>query len=287
MLFAFVLLVLAICATWAESLSIGTRQVKPWLLLFSAAVLTGWLTGLLQWQAVVLLILLVYCAWRAGQEKAGRTQRWGFGIVTALLTLGLAAHRFAGFNNPILIADAVLTPDAAAFTQYANFDKGAAGAILLACLCRHSRSREEWRQSINTTLAIGIVTVVVVIGVAWMLGHVRPAPKLPAYTPVFLLVNLFFTCVAEEAFFRGFIQERLARALAGQRGGAYLAVAVSALLFGLAHAGGGAVMVVLATLAGLGYAFAYAKAGTIEAPIMVHFALNAVHFIGFTYPYLR
>ena len=38
--------------------------------------------------------------------------------------------------------------------------------------------------------------------------------------------------------------------------------------------------------AGLGYALAYQSTQRIEAPVLVHFALNAVHFIAFTYPYL-
>lgn len=284
---ALVLLALAICAAWANPIPVGPWRVAPWLLLFIAAVVAGMLTGMLEWPALVALGALIYCAYRAGDQNTSKAQQWVFGMATALLTLALALHKLPGFHNPILLADAVLTPDAAPFTQYANFDKGAAGAILLAFLCRQARSREAWRKTVGVILSIGLATIVVVIGAALMLGHIRFVPKLIAYAPVFLLVNLFFTCVAEEAFFRGFIQERLASATTGLRGGGYLAVAASALLFGLAHMGGGAVMVVLATLAGLGYALAYAKAGTIEAPILVHFSLNAVHFIGFSYPYLR
>lgn len=283
---AFVLLALAICATWINPVSTGRGRVAPWLLLI-AAIAVGALTGLLEWPAVVALFALKYSAYRAWHRDASRAQQWAFGIATALLTLALALHKLPGFNNPLLLANTVLTPDAAPFTQYANFDKGAAGAILLACLCRRAGSREAWRKTWRVSLSIGLVTIVMVIGAALMLGHIRFAPKLIAYAPVFLLVNFFFTCVAEEAFFRGFVQERLMRAMAGKPHGAYLAMAISALLFGLAHAGGGAVMAILATLAGLGYAAAYTKAGTIEAPVMVHFALNAVHFIGFSYPYLR
>ncbi|TCS35128.1 hypothetical protein EDC30_11141 [Paucimonas lemoignei] len=284
---AFVLLALAVCATWARPMAVGRWRLAPWLLLFIAAIVAGMLTGVLEWPGLIALAALAYCAYRTGRNDASRAQQWVFGIATALLTLALALHRLPGFHNPVLLANAILAPDAAPFTQYANFDKGAAGAILLACLCRQAGSAKAWRKSSSLALVIVLATIAIVLVTALMLGHVRFAPKLIAYAPVFLLVNLFFTCVAEEAFFRGFMQERMARALACRRGGAYLAIAVSALLFGLAHAGGGAVMVMLATLAGLGYAIAYAKAGTIEAPILVHFALNAVHFIGFSYPYLR
>jgi membrane protease YdiL (CAAX protease family) len=68
-----------------------------------------------------------------------------------------------------------------------------------------------------------------------------------------------FTCVTEEAFFRGFLLAQLARGWSGSRYG-------------------------LAAVAGFGYAMAYLRTGRIEAAILTHFALNALHFLAFTYP---
>jgi membrane protease YdiL (CAAX protease family) len=73
--------------------------------------------------------------------------------------------------------------------------------------------------------------------------------------------------------------------LSGVRHGQWIAVVVSALLFGAAHLAGGALYAILACIAGLGYAYAYQRTQRIEAAIIVHIALNAVHFIAFTYPY--
>lgn len=51
--------------------------------------------------------------------------------------------------------------------------------------------------------------------------------------------NLFFTCVSEEALFRGIIQRHLERSLNRFRNGAWLALGAAAVCFGLAHFGGG------------------------------------------------
>jgi membrane protease YdiL (CAAX protease family) len=59
---------------------------------------------------------------------------------------------------------------------------------------------------------------------------------------------------------------------------------VAAVLFGLAHGGGGLALVAFAGLAGAGYGLALWRSGRIEAAILVHFAVNAVHFLLFTYP---
>ncbi len=92
--------------------------------------------------------------------------------------------------------------------------------------------------------------------------------------------------LAEEAFFRGFLQREVEHALDGRPHAAAIAVAASAILFGLAHAAGGWHYVLLATLAGTGYAMAYQRTGRVEAAILTHFAVNATHFLLFTYPTL-
>jgi membrane protease YdiL (CAAX protease family) len=68
------------------------------------------------------------------------------------------------------------------------------------------------------------------------------------------------------------------------RYGSGVAVAASAVLFGLAHFAGGASYIVLATAAGLGYAIVYQRTQSIEMSMLAHFALNTTHFLLFTYP---
>jgi membrane protease YdiL (CAAX protease family) len=101
---------------------------------------------------------------------------------------------------------------------------------------------------------------------------------------IWAVTNLFFTCLSEEAFFRGFVLAELARP--GGRAWLAIAVIVSAVLFGLAHFGGGITYVIAGVIAGLGYGLAYARTRRVEAAMVVHFAVNAVHFLFFTYPRL-
>jgi len=205
-------------------------------------------------------------------------------VPTAVLALALAMHKLPGFHNPLLMDGVVLSAGAAPFTQYANFDKGAVGLILLALLCRRVATLAELRDTLRRTAPVLLLTVAVTLGFALAAGVVGVDVKLPQQALLFIGVNLLFTVVAEEAFFRGFLQARLAAALARFQWGPWLAVAVSALLFGAAHLGGGLRYGILATIAGLGYAVAYQRTQRIEAAILVHIALNAVHFIAFTYP---
>ena len=93
------------------------------------------------------------------------------------------------------------------------------------------------------TALIAAVTLFAVFASALLIGYVKFDFKLVPYTGLFLATNLLSACVTEEAFFRGFLQERLtqffAQALLLPIPGAY---PLSALLFGVAHGHGGPVL---------------------------------------------
>ena len=285
MLMTFGLLGLSICAAWLEPIRFGKRFTLPlWLVPFFGALAAGLAEAYLTWPALIGLGAFGLVACMTSRRAASRLQRILFGSLTALLALALALHLLPGFQNPLLVANIRFSPDAAPFTQYANFDKAAVGLILLALLANRARSLAEWGEMLRRTFPVALITIAVVIGAAVVAGYTRLDPKLSWYAPLFLLTNLLFVCVAEEAFFRGFLQERLGKAFSGIPFGAAITVMCSALLFGVAHLGGGMIYAGIAMIAGMGYAYSYALAKRVEAPILVHFALNAVHFIGFTYP---
>ncbi|MES2069420.1 MAG: CPBP family intramembrane glutamic endopeptidase [Pseudomonadota bacterium] len=288
MLLTFLLLGLAVCATWLKPIPItGKIGIPPWSLFFALSLVSGIAANIVAGSGLLALVFFSGSAYLTARPRAPRSQRVVFGAITMLIALALAMHLLPGFNNPVLIAGVKFSADAASFKQYANFDKGAVGLVLLAFLCKRTASSAELGEAVPRALPVAGLTIVLVMAIAVPIGYLEPDFKLPAFTPVFLLVNLFFTCVAEEAFFRGFLQDRLARLLKKTRWGALIALTISALLFGLAHLGGGVRLALLATIAGVGYAYAYHATKKIEAPILVHFLFNAAHFVFFTYPYLQ
>lgn len=283
----FCLLGLAICAVWLRPYrTAGQTGIPLWLLPFTGAIVAGLAAGYLSGITLLWLALFGSAAYATACSE-GRLRLAVFGAVTILLALALALHLLPGFNRLPLVRDFQFSADAIPYTQYASFDKAAVGLILLALLSRRSGTVAEWGTMLRSTLPIAAITIVTAIAAAAAAGYVRLDFKLSWYTPIFLVTNLLFVCIAEEAFFRGFLQERLARALTHVRFGEPAAIACSAVLFGAAHLGGGALYAGIATLAGLGYAYSYSVTRRIEAPILVHFGLNSVHFIGFTYPRLQ
>lgn len=286
MLVSFALLGPSICAVWLPAIRVSSwRPVPPWVLLFAAAVIAGLSTGVLQWPGALSLVILAALAWST-KNTGNRWLRFLAILAVIVLALALALHVVPGFRNPVVIDAARFSVDSASFTQYANFDKGAVGLLLLALMAPHIRNLGDLRRIVKPLLLAALVTVIAVLGTAAAVGYVRWDPKWPPEAWTFLTINLLFTCVAEEAFFRGVIQEQLTKALEGHPRLIGLPVVVSTALFALAHAGGGLPLVALAALAGLGYSVVYAMTRRVEAAILVHFAVNAVHFVGFSYPYI-
>lgn len=276
---AYGLLACAVLALWLPAMPLAGRRVPPWTVGLALACIAGLSTGYLGWQAPLSLLAYAMLAWAA--RDSGRA---GLLVLTALLAFLFALHRAPGFHNGILADSVHISAGAPPFTLHANFDTAAAGIVLMGVFCRRIASGAEWRAMLRRVWPVVLATLVLVLGLGWVQGYVRPDPKWTPYSGAFLIVNLLFTCVTEEAFFRGFVLERLARAWSGWRHGKLASVVVSTLLFGLAHAAGGAALVLLATLAGLLYAAAYLRTGRIEGAILTHFTLNAVHFLAFTYP---
>lgn len=286
MLVSFALLGPSICAVWLPAIRVlSGKPVPPWVVLFAAAVIAGIATGVLQWSGAVSLLVLAALAWGARIAENKWLRLFAIGGVI-VLSLALAVHAVPGFRNPVVIDAVRFSADSAPFTQYANFDKGAVGLLLLALLAPHVSGQSDVRRIVAPALITTIVTSVAVFAAALSLGYVRWDPKWSSATLTFLAINLLFTCVSEEAFFRGLIQERMTRALQERPRFVAVPVIVSASLFGLAHWGGGMQLVLLAGLAGLGYSISYAVTRRVEAAILPHFAVNAAHFVLFSYPHI-
>lgn len=284
MLPSFLFLGAAILAAWVPRTPDGGYIARwSWQVLLAASLVAAFSAE----QVGALGAFMVLVLWAAALAYCSLAQgapRTLFAWVAALMAIALATHRFPGFV-PLVLADLQLTPSSAPMVLRAHLDKGMAGVVLLACFTSRSTSAAQFVRSVAIGLAVGLAVAIAVVAAVALAGAIRFDPKLPTITLQWMAVNLFLTCIFEEALFRGLLQDRLAKALSSHRGGAWIALGIASLLFGLVHAGGGPLLVVAAAAAGAGYGLAYQVTGRIEASVMAHFTLNTVHFLGFTYPY--
>lgn len=282
---------LLLCLSIAATL-LPVRAPWPWLSLLIMAVTAGLVHGQLTIAAMVPVAALAALAWMAIEARHRPRREAALMLLMLVIGFALALHLLPGFLNPTYLAT---TSDARPPSlKYLNFDKGVAGMLMLAVLASQQRRRSEGIASTSSPDVPGVrgipgfwlwVVLAATLALPWLLAVIsgigRPTLRWPDNAGLYLAANLFLTCVAEEAAFRGVIQGLLARRLGTDLRtlNGWLPVLLAAVLFGLAHAPGGTLYVALAMLAGLGYGLAYALSRRIEVAIGLHFALNALVFL--------
>jgi membrane protease YdiL (CAAX protease family) len=209
----------------------------------------------------------------------------GLALFIYALAMGLAL--LPGFNRIVLVQPQVLSEGAAPYGISVGFPKVVTGIIILGLINPLLvRSWRELGRVLARALPVFAITAIVGMAVVIGMGYSSFAPKWTVLFLLFAPVNLFFTCLSEEAFFRGFVQHELSRIGSRPALAAAIALAAGAILFGLAHFGGGTNYMIAAAIAGLGYGWAFMRTQRIEAAMAVHFGVNATHFLFFTYPRL-
>ena len=221
--------------------------------------------------------------------------------IICMICFALATHQLPGFARPLLF-DQVLGQSDTPYLLYLNIDKAFAAWLLLAMMgawqpvstyadgCAQ-RAKNLNRRQVFFLIAI---TVGIIVASGFLLGV--PFDKKPLerdfviFLMTFIAINGLITCVAEELFFRGVIQNGAKTIWAKSRlkhWASPLAIASSAILFAAAHCHPSPHLwkvMALVTIAGLGYGYIYDRCNHIAPAIITHLLVNAIHVLAFQYP---
>ena len=210
--------------------------------------------------------------------------RWLGGIVVVALSTSLTMHVVPGFNKWQMTNELALSSTSLPFSLYLNFDKPFIGLIILGFGFPIAKGLKDWKEILVKTAPIFCIGMTFLLTANFIAGYAVWDPKMSNLFPLWCIRNLFFTCVSEEAFFRGFLQKNLSAALSRYKWGGAFSIISIALLFEVAHIEGGPVYVVLSTITGIIYGYAYHKTQRIESSIICHFGVNTFHFLFLAYP---
>jgi membrane protease YdiL (CAAX protease family) len=276
----FILMAFSVCAVWLKEIKISTWSIPLWIVFLSAAMVSGVINHYVEWIGILWIVIFGLLSYSTNYTAQCRWTNYRLVHVLHFILMG----KLPGFHNPDIVTNMQFSAEGVPFTHRLNLDGISVGIILLAVFCNPVRTWNEWALILRKSAPIIAMTLIVMFGVGLWMNYVAVDVKFIPYTLVFLIANFLFTCVMEESFFRGFLQENFSKVLAKWKYAAAFSIGFAALLFGLAHYQGGLLYVALATLAGLFYGYAKYRVKHIEAAILTHFSVNAVHFIGFTYP---
>ena len=277
---AFASLILAFISLWIHR--------KPWLWgsFLAVAFIFAFLGKLIDLKIFVALGLL------GGSHLALTAKLKGVGrlvviAIAFIISIALLGHFFPGFHNWKLGENLQISKDAYPYSLYLNFDKPFIGFFPLA-ISIPLLSRMHLRSVILKTIALTALGVMILMVLALYLHLIEIDLKLPHISAIWLIANLFFVTIPEEAFFRGFLQREISEYLNAKWSGTFSVIVVS-LLFALLHFTfvRDLSYLSLTFIASLIYGGVYQATRSIESSIFCHYLFNVVHFFCFTYPALR
>ncbi|WP_341750757.1 CPBP family intramembrane glutamic endopeptidase [Candidatus Tisiphia endosymbiont of Sialis lutaria] len=255
-------------------------KFKPWQLFLFISLVLSFVSNIASLFAILAIVLFFYLVF--SYHKSSTKLKYVLWSLVLVLGLTLQLHLIPGFDNLLVLDKIQFTPDALPFTLYLNLDKTIVGLIIIGLTLDLASTCSELKillLQVSYRLPI-ILLVIIVLSIAF--EYIKFAPKIPQNLWIWVINNLFFTCVAEEGLFRGFFQESLSQLK--YKYSKDIAILIPALFFGVMHYPGGLKYVILATVAGALYGWIYKVTKRIEASILVHFMLNLTHILLFTYP---
>lgn len=278
---AFISLILAFISLWIDK--------KP--LIWGAFLLLSFIFAfygkLIEWKALIVFALL------AGSHIALATKikgwrRLTFFIITSIISLALMNHLFPGFHNWKLVDHMQISQKGYPLALYLNYDKPFIGFFPLALTIPLLQRKYHPQETLLKTLALSLIGMTIILVLSLYLQVVTIDLKFPHSSFFFLIANLFFVTIPEEAFFRGFLQREIKQALQTKWSGPFSILAVST-LFALLHLKfvKDFYFIFLTFIASLIYGTIYQLTRAIESSIICHYLFNLVHFFSLTYPALK
>ncbi len=258
-----------------------------WGSFLAIATILAFQAGIIAPVGLIPILVVMLCHFLLNSQ----IKRWGRLVLFALvsiLSLGLALHLFPGFHNWQVASNLAISPQAYLYSLWFNFDKPFIGIFALAWTIPLIQSKVQFHKVLRLAIPLSVLGIALMMLISLKIGMVKWDPKIPTILFVWLIDNLIFVAIPEEAFFRGFFQREVGRWLGQGKCATTGAVLATSLFFTLLHVKWvpSIPFLCLVFVAGLIYGTIYEVTKSIESSIFCHFALNTVHLLLFTYPAL-
>lgn len=209
-------------------------------------------------------------------------------IIIYTFIVAATLHYLPGFCKVLVIHEAKLSSLSIPFSMYLNFDNPMV-ILIVYCMSKlyflEKNNTLSCQQLIKYTVVPYISSIPFIFIPGYLSGLILFDPCLTNILWIWIMHNFFLVCMAEEVLFRGFLQNAIQNGLTryGVHDGLW-AIILTSLIFGIVHFKGGVIYMGLAAIAGFLYGYAYYKTGKVVCAMIVHFGVNLLHFLLFTYP---
>jgi uncharacterized protein len=184
----------------AMLLTARTRRIGCWTVVAGYAVAAG--VDQLTLLAAAPIAVLIAAAWAVQATRPKWLKAIGH-VLFIVTALGLAMHLLPGFENPLALAGR-MSPSAIDYRMYLNLDKALIAVWVLWAWPQAAFAKSP-SVGLRQGLLWGVGAGAVCLALGLATGMLAWEPKWPHVIALWALNNLLLVCMAEEAFFRGYL----------------------------------------------------------------------------------
>ncbi|MDH5730257.1 MAG: hypothetical protein OEZ58_14770, partial [Gammaproteobacteria bacterium] len=210
----YLTIILAIVSLWHKKLP------NLWGYLLGLALLVGVYREVVQIEGVLYTVVYIVTAILAIRRKfsingyelsteAKPIIHSAFIVIFVVLTLLLLHHSVPFYEPWILYSDIVLHENSPATGMSIKLDNAVVGVVIIALATTRASTLQQWKTLLYKSLPYNVGTVAILISIAVYFNFLQFSFVESNYIVPTLISFLFFTCLAEEAFFRVYVQGNL------------------------------------------------------------------------------
>ncbi len=273
----------------AIALCFFDKNKKTAIILFIFSVLLGLFCHQFGFLALTSILGLGSAIYLFYQPTTNSIVKFSLFWVILILSALLFIHKIPGYYNWKIYDHIILSENSSEFEFWLSFDKSLIGFFLLFFGYNQYLVKNHYKEILLTSWPFFVALTIILITCGLISHYIIFDPKLPSITLIWILKMIFFTAIVEEAFFRLFIQDNIILSLKALnlKYSKILGLILASLIFSVFHFAGGLNYMILAFIAGLLYGGVYLRSGFLVSSIALHFFINFVHFIFFSYPHYQ
>ena len=279
--FTFFMVFCATCSIWISKSDI----IKCGLIAFT--ILVAFILGNIIFLGVLASTLyIVSCYIYYKYEGVGKYLYCVSAATILFFGLALKMHYVAGFENIKVVDGEQLSSDSLPYSLWFNLDTAIISLSILAMGFNSIKHVKTLFASFAKILPAAVFCIIALSVISVVIGLTRLDFKVPNFLLAWVFANLFITVLSEEALFRFFLQSHIQKLCRNFKYSGFVVLIIPAIFATLIHAFYGVGYYTLVFLAQLFYGYVYYKTNRIEISAIVHFMVNIIHLLMFSYPAL-
>lgn len=265
------------------------NKQRPSIFIAFIATIMMLISGNINYISLVIISLFIILIFKYKSKlkvkKIEDIHKWFFIVILTIVIMSFF-HEIPYFYNWNIISKYSINGNKE-FSLWLNFDKYIFIYILYLFFTNKTTPLPYNNQKIKNSQIIlfFIITIFFLTILSLLLKMVEFDYKIDEILVIWAINNLLITCVAEELFFRGFFQNNLTKYLIKFKYKDSASILITSIFFGAMHLISWKFAIV-AFFASIFYCLIFKITKDIRYSIFLHFIVNFIHFVFFSYPFL-